>query len=313
MNYKEEIQTLDEAIRRTYEQVKSHKYYNSITHNIKNIHVNSPPTSETTPLTPPTKPKEQDTEVDKLTRQLAKMVLQISKQQQQPSSRTPYCPYCDSDSHFRRQCSLLDKDLKNGRVRLINGKVATTNGTILQTNRGQGGIRALMLKQEDQSARVNLISCSSIREQAQRAVLRLTTDLYDDDNTDDTDEQTYEVAAQKRHRLDAPPEVVPARKVVRTVESESTPRMTTPPSQPRHDKPTVNNNDEQETPYHKTQFHYMAPIQEGVDTNSVIKERLQGTEIKLTLKELLAIAPAARREMDKLVTRRRIANEEPTV
>ncbi|KAJ1670257.1 hypothetical protein EV182_008325, partial [Spiromyces aspiralis] len=61
-NYKEEIQTLDEAIRRVREQVKSHQYYESLTANIKNIHVNSPPTSETTPLTPPTKPKEQDTE-----------------------------------------------------------------------------------------------------------------------------------------------------------------------------------------------------------------------------------------------------------
>ncbi|KAJ1676750.1 hypothetical protein EV182_007573 [Spiromyces aspiralis] len=139
-------------------------------------------------------------------------------------------------------------------------------------------------------------------------------DIYDNNDDSDSEERTYEVTAQKHHRLDAPPEVVPTRKVVHMVELESTPRMTMPPSQPRHDKSTVSNNDEQETPYHKMQFHYMALIQEGVDTNSVITQRLQSTEVRLTLKELLAIAPTARREMDKLVTRRRIANDEqPTV
>ncbi|KAJ1679360.1 hypothetical protein EV182_002211 [Spiromyces aspiralis] len=312
MDYDEEIQTLEEAIRRVREQTKTRQYYEMLTSNINNIRIDPAPTTVTTPSTLPA--KDEDMDINKLSHQFAKMVLQIGKQQQQPSSRTPYCPYCDSNSHFRRQCSLLDKDLKNGRVRLINGKVATTNGTILQTNRGQGGIRALMLKQEDQSARVNLISCSSIREQAQRAVLRLTTDLYDDDNTNDTDERTYEVAAQKRHRLDAPPEVVPARKVVRTVEPESVPRTATTSSQPRHNGPTIDHDDEPEAPKNKPQYQYMAPIQEGVDTNSVITQRLQSTEVKLTLKELLAIAPAARREMDKLVTRRRIANDEqPTV
>ncbi|KAJ1678049.1 hypothetical protein EV182_004886, partial [Spiromyces aspiralis] len=314
MSYKEEIKTLDEAIRRVREQTKSRQYYETLTSNISNTHVNSTPGTATTQPAPiPEKPTDdEDTDVDKLTNQLAKMVLQISKKQQPPASRTPYCPYCDSESHYRRQCSLLDKDLKNGRIRLVEGKVATPNGTILQTNRGQGGIRALMLKQEDQSARVNLISCDRTREQAQRAVLRLTADLYDDNDNSDPEERAYEVAVQKRTRLDAPPEVVPARKVVRTVEPESAPRTATPTNQPKHNKPADNNSDEQEVPQYKPQFHYIAPIQEGVDTNAVINERLQGTEVKLTLKELLAIAPAARREMDKLVTRRRVANDEPT-
>ncbi|KAJ1674937.1 hypothetical protein EV182_002258 [Spiromyces aspiralis] len=175
-------------------------------------------------------------------------------------------------NHFHCQCSLLDKDLKNGRIHLINGKVATTNGTILQTNRGQGGIHTLMLKYEDQTAQVNLISCSSTREQAQHAVLRLTTDIYDNNDDSDPEERTYEVAAQKCHHLDAPPEVVPARKVIRTVKPESIPRTAMTPSQPRHNGPTINHDNEPEVPKNKPQYQYMALIQEGVDTNSVITQ-----------------------------------------
>ncbi|KAJ1677370.1 hypothetical protein EV182_006318, partial [Spiromyces aspiralis] len=73
MNYNEEIKTLNEAIQCICKQMKSCKYYDLLTDNINNIHINLTPISATMHPTLPMNPKEEDTNVDMLANQLAKM------------------------------------------------------------------------------------------------------------------------------------------------------------------------------------------------------------------------------------------------
>ncbi|KAJ1677191.1 hypothetical protein EV182_006685 [Spiromyces aspiralis] len=78
MDYDEEIQTLKEAIRHVREQMKTRQYYEMLTSNINNIHIDPAPTTVTTPSTLPT--KDEDMDINKLSHQFAKMVLQIGCQ-----------------------------------------------------------------------------------------------------------------------------------------------------------------------------------------------------------------------------------------
>ena len=75
------------------------------------------------------------------------------------------------------------------------------------------------------------------------------------------------------------------------------------------DQTTTNDNDNPSNKKKPT-YHIRAPIEDGIEIEQIIESKMKQTNISITLHELLAASPMARKSIDKLVSRRKIINDE---